>query len=161
MWTAELDTTGLTAGVHDVTVTATVGGETSFHKIRATFVDGPCDPLPEDPPPVEPDAGVPDAEPEGGAAGAAGAGGGAGGGAAGAGGSSATGGSGGTAGAGGSIEPDAGIAGTAGSSVDLASDDGGCSCAQAGHAGSGRKGLLAIVSAVALLLTRRRRGARR
>jgi hypothetical protein len=138
LWTVDLDTTGLTAGVHDVTVTATVGGETSFHKIRARFVDGPCDVLPEDPPPaVKPDAGVadaagpdsePDAEPED-----------AGGGEGGDGGEGASGGSGGSGGGvsgsgGTSSVQDAGVEADSGQSADSSTAEGGCSCLVVGRA---------------------------
>jgi MYXO-CTERM domain-containing protein len=163
LWTAEVDTTGLVAGVHDVTVTATVGGETSFHKIRTTFVDGPCDVLSEDPPPPPvPDAGVPDAESdatvEGGAGGESGSGGSAG--AAGTGGSA-----GGTAGSGGTtVETDAGSGGEAGASgqaggvsADAASEDGGCSCASAGSSAPKGAGVFFGLAALTWFVGRRRR----
>ncbi len=167
LWTADVDTTELAAGVHDVTVTATVDGQTSFHKIRARFVDGPCDALPEDPPPPPvPDAGV-DAEPEGGSGGEGGEAGAAGspglggaGGAGGAGGSSAAGGTGGMGVDGG----ESGSAGTAGddgslSQSDEGSDDGGCACASAGR-GTTSWAALALVLASLLGSARRRRRSR-
>lgn len=163
LWTAEVDTTELAAGVHDVTVTATVDGQTSFHKIRARLVDGPCDPLPEDPPPPPvPDAGV-DAEPDsgsGGEGGVAGAGG--------SGGVGATGGTGGTAPAGGTggMGVDGGESGSAGSADDAGgsgqgaddgSDDGGCACASAGRgASSGAAMALALASLLGMVRRRRR-----
>lgn len=162
LWTAEVDTTGLIAGVQDVTVTAMVGGETSFHKIRTTFVDGPCDVLLEDPPPPPvPDAGVPDAAPDaavdaggdsgsGGSAGATGKGGSSGG---------STAGSGGTA-----VETDAGAGGEAaaggqagGVSADAASEDGGCSCASAGSSAPKGASLLFGLAALSWFVGRRRR----
>jgi MYXO-CTERM domain-containing protein len=161
LWEAEVDTTGLTAGVHDVTVTATVGGETAFHKIRTEFVDGPCDPLPVDPPPVA-DGGVPeDAGDAGGEAdagaeaepdGSAGSGGG------------GTGGSGGTAGgatggtSGGAL--DSGAAGDAGQDVDelfadpTTSEDGGCGCRAARGTSTGSLVWLGIAG-LAMVFARR------
>ncbi len=46
IWEAEVDTTSLAAGDHDVVVTATVAGEVVHETIHASFVEGPCDELP-------------------------------------------------------------------------------------------------------------------
>jgi len=112
LWSADVDTTSLVAGSTDVRVTATVGSESAFHTITADFVDGPCDALPEDPPP---DAGT-----DAGAAGAAGAGGA---------------GLGGTTGSGGAAGLSTGPAGSAGSDGNAvpkeADDESGCACRQA------------------------------
>ena len=164
LWEGEVDTTGLAAGVHDVTVTATVGGETAFHKIRTEFVDGPCDPLPVDPPPAV-DAGVPDAGDDGGEAEAgteAGTGGSAGSGGGDTGGSGGSGG-GATGGTGGGVV-DAGAAGSDQDAADLFADpaasgeDGGCGCRAAGGTDTQPSGWLAMAGlAIAFLRTRKRR----
>lgn len=132
VWSAEVDTTGVAEGIQDVTVTATVGGETVFHKVRTSFVAGPCDPLPDDPPPSV-DGGV-----DGGEAGLE------------AGedvGTAGAGGTSGAAGAGGSGGAGAGAAGSAGEGgsedggeanpSSMTADDGGCACTASSRTGRG------------------------
>jgi len=127
LWLAEVDTSALSPGSTDVRVTATANGETNSHTISTVFVDGPCDPLPEDP---GPDAGT-DAGTET-DAGAAGAGGSAG--SSPLDGSAAAAGMGGAAGAEPTAEPEDG------------GDDSGCACRQSPAPGrnSGAGWLIAI-----------------
>jgi len=164
LWEGEVDTTSLPAGVHDITVTATAGGETAFHKIRTTFVDGPCDPLPVDPPPA-PDAGVdggddggPDAGVEGGTGGSGGSGGGETGGTGGSGGSSAAGGSGGGVADAGTQDGDADIDDLF-ADPETATDDGGCGCRTA-PTSAGTEGPLGLFALLRGWVLKRRRASR-
>lgn len=171
LWTANVDTSKLTTGVHDVMVTADVDGASADHKIRTRFIDGPCDPLPEDPPPVEQDAGV-DAQPDGDAGDSDGGNSDADDGAAGASGDAqpdgagAMGGSGGveggTSGAGGTNvagqggDADSGVTETQ-KSDDYAASGGGCSCTTVEQTPLSRTGNVWLMALMASVWWRRRR----
>ena len=134
LWEADVDTTELDAGVHDVIVSATVGESKREHIIATSFVDGPCDELP--------DSGYP----MGGSGGAGGAGGQSSGGAGPAGGAGAVGGGG--FGGGEVVAPPA------------ADVDSGCGCRQAGVRARGDLGNAAALGLLGLAvvgLRRRRR----
>jgi len=156
VWAAEVDTTPLSAGLHDVTVSVTVGGKAGFDKVVAQFVDGPCDPLPDDSP--QPDAGtdggLDDAGDGGDSGGAAGAGG-SDAGAGGAGGSGAAG-SGGAASSGGA----AGQAGATPSGQNApapVASDGGCSCTTPSQRMPPSRWWMTVLLGAAMLLRRRSR----
>ncbi|MBI5532656.1 MAG: metallophosphoesterase [Deltaproteobacteria bacterium] len=158
LWEGELDTTTLTAGRHELTVTATVGGKQSTKKITVPFSMGPCAPLPDDA--LVPDGGVGGSGGQGGSSGADGGGGVAGGGGAQAGGGGAPEGGAGAPAAGGSAQAGAGGSGTSGNggACPAAPEEssGGCGCRTA--PGSG--GAFASVGALLILgfnLRRRRR----
>ncbi len=139
LWEGELDTSELLAGLTDVTVTASSGDHGSYQTITIELVDGPCDPLPGDPPP---DAG-PDAQPEAGGSGGSG---------------NDTGGAGGSSGTGGSMTSDAGTdSGDGVQVVAPVSEDAGCSCTTAGRRGSSAGfGLLGLVGAGVVVRRRKR-----
>jgi hypothetical protein len=152
LWEGEIDTTELTVGKHEVTVTAKVGSEVAAHTLNAEFISGPCKALPIDP--VE----------TGGAAGSAGAAGGAG--SAGAAGSAA--GSPGKGGAGQSTGGTAGAwdagsdAGSGGSkpnsgSAEQVPEEGGCTCAAVGTSNRHQPAWTLMIAAAATALLRRAR----
>ena len=139
IWEAELDTTSLTAGHHDVTVSATTAGGTRQETITASFVDGPCGDLPID-------------EPIGGSGGGGGGG---------EGGSTSSGVGGSSSGTGGSSGGSGGAGAWGGGDpvddgMDV-QDDGGCGCRQAGTTDSTSRLASLMVAGLALALMRRRR----
>ncbi len=113
LWEAEVDTSSLSEGVHDVTVTVTLDGDDTAESITATFLDGPCDVLPADDTPTGGGgAGGGGSAPQGGAGGQA------------MGGGTSTGGAGHTAAGGNDTHPiDTGLAGSP-----FTDEEGGCGC---------------------------------
>ncbi|MBI5534476.1 MAG: metallophosphoesterase [Deltaproteobacteria bacterium] len=155
VYEAEVDTSALAAGNHDVTVTAKVGSEQATQTLSAKFVAGPCEALPVDPDPPSADGGAGAAgasgsggsSGDGGIAGSAGASGKAGGGGAGTGGKAGSAGAAGKAGAGATTQAD----------PQAPEDDGGCSCTTAPASGPGTAAWAAIFAALALRSRRARR----
>ena len=133
LWQADIDTRALAAGAHELTVTAWAGGLEASKVITATFVSGPCDPLPADA-----DVGA-DAGAGGGAAGA---------------GTGASGNSGGQAGA--SPAGGAGTGAASGAPLSPLGAEGGCGCRLPAQRRGSALGWLGVAGLLGLARRQRR-----